>query len=85
MVKGNVIPLIGKAGFALLNGMVKDFIHTGDICPGGNYRRQILQRPLQGIIEPGNHQQEQEEGQNIQTTLHQQNGACKRNRGNPKL
>ena len=75
MVKGDVAALVGKPGFSLLNGMVQDFVHPGDVGAGGNDRRQVLQSALEGVVEPGYHQQEQEEGQHVQAALHQQDGA----------
>ena len=52
MVEGNVIAFVGKSVFSLLNRMIEDFIHAGDISAGADNRRQILQRPLQRIVEP---------------------------------
>ena len=52
MVEGNVIAFVGECAFSLLNGVVEDFIHAGDIGAGADNRRQILQRPLQRVIEP---------------------------------
>ena len=71
MIKRNVIALVGELIFPLLDRMVKDFIHPGNIGSGADHRRQILQGALQRVVQPGHHQQEQKEGQHIQTALHQ--------------
>ena len=65
--------------------MVKDFIHPGNIGSGADHRRQILQGALQRVVQPGHHQQEQKEGQHIQTALHQQDRAHQCNGGDAQL
>ena len=72
MVEGNIISLIGKFGIALLDRMVEDFIHTGDIGTCADNRRQILQRSLQRIVKPRYDKQEHKEGQHIETVSYQQ-------------
>ena len=52
MIESNIISLVGKLGISLLNRMIEDFIHTGDIGAGADNRRQILQRPLQRVVKP---------------------------------
>lgn len=52
MVEGNIVAFVGERAFSLLNGMIEDFIHAGDIGTGADDRRQILQRPLQRVVEP---------------------------------
>ena len=52
MVECNIIAFVGKPVLSLLNGMIEDFIHSGDIGAGADNRRQILQRPLQRIVKP---------------------------------
>ena len=44
MVKDNIIAFVGKPGISLLNRMVEDLIHTGDVGAGADNCRQILQR-----------------------------------------
>ena len=41
MIKDNIIALIGKPVITLLNGMIEDFIHAGDIGARADYRRQV--------------------------------------------
>ena len=48
---GEISPRLYGA-FLELNGMIEDFIHAGDIGTGADDRRQILQRPLQRVVEP---------------------------------
>ena len=46
MVKDNVIAFVEKPVIALLNGMVEDFIHTGDIGACADHRCKILKCAL---------------------------------------
>ena len=85
MVEGNIISLVGKFGISLLDRMVEDLIHTGDIGARADNRRQILQCPLQRVVKPRYDKQEQKEGQHVNATTDQQDGARQRNRGNSQL
>ena len=85
MVKCNIVSFVGQAVIPLLDGVVKNFIHPGNVGTGGDHRRQILQGALKRVIQPGHHQQEQEEGEHIQCPLHQQDGACQGHGGNAQF
>jgi len=52
MTEGNIISLVGERAFSLLNRVIENFIHAGDIGAGTDNRRQILQRPLQWVVKP---------------------------------
>ena len=50
MVKDNIIAFVRKSVIALLDGVIEDFVHAGDIGARANHCRQILKRALQWII-----------------------------------
>ena len=50
MVKDNIIPLIGKPITALLDGMIENFIHTGNVGSCTDDCRKILECALQRVI-----------------------------------
>ena len=50
MVKDNIIPLIGKPVAALLDRMIENFIHTGNVGSCTDDCRKILECALQRVI-----------------------------------
>ena len=72
MVKRHIEALVRQRIRARLHGMIQNLIHPGDVGVGVDDGRQILQRPLQWIIEPGHNQQEHEEGKNVQCAVYQE-------------
>ena len=85
MVEGDIIASIGEPAAALLDGMIEDLVHAGDIGARADDGRQVLQRALQRIIQPGRYQQEHKEGQDIQAALDQKNRTNQRDGGNAQL
>ena len=56
MVKHNVAALVRQRLAAGLHGAVQNFVHPGHVGAHGDDRRQILQRPLHGVVQAGRHQ-----------------------------
>src|SRR5699024_6853525 len=79
MVKDNIIPLIGKPVAALLDGMIENLIHTGNVGSCTDDCRKILERALQRVIQTGYHQKEHKECKHGQTALYEQNSSQQRN------
>ena len=50
MVKDNIIPLFGKPVTALLDGMIENLIHSGNVGSCTDDCRKILERALQRVI-----------------------------------
>ena len=69
MVKLHVTALVGQLGGPLLDGVVQNLVHPGDVGAGADDSSQILQGPLKRIVQPGHHQQEQEKRQKVQASL----------------
>ena len=65
MVKDDIIAFVGEMIVTLLNGMIEDFIHAGDIGACADYCRQILKCALQRVIKPRYDQQKQKECDHI--------------------
>ena len=84
-IEDNIIAIVGQRDVTLLQRMVQDLIHTGDIGASADDRRQILQCALQRIIKPGHDEQEKKEGQHIKTAVYQQNRSCQRHCDDPQL
>ena len=75
MVEHDIISPVGQLLLPGLDRAVQNLIHPVDIGSGGNHRRQILQGPLQGRIQPGGRQQIEEEQRNPDFPLNQQDRA----------
>ena len=78
MVKDNIIPLIGKPVTALLDRMIENLIHSGNVGSCTDDCRKILERALQRIIQAGYHQKEQKESKHRKAPLHEQNSSYQR-------
>ena len=85
VIEDDVAPSVGEGGGPLLDGVVQDLPHPGDVGAGADDGRQVLQRRLEGIIQPGGHQEEQEEGEHIQAPLDQQHRPHQRHCGDAQL
>ena len=85
MVKDNIIPLIGKPITALLDRMIENFIHTGNVGSCTDDCRKILERALQRVIQTGYYQKEHKECKHGEASLHEQNNSHQCNRCNTKL
>ena len=85
MVKYNVIAPIRQLLLSGLDRILQNLIHTCHIGTHGNHRRQILQRPLHGIIQSGGYQQKQKQRQHIYAAIHQKHRTGQRHSGNTKL
>ena len=85
MVEHDVAALIGELLAAALDGVLQDFVHAAYVGAHGDDRRQILQRPLHGVIQAGGHQQKHEKRQNVDAAVYQQHGAGQRHGGDAKL
>ena len=78
-------PPVGEGVRALLHRVIQDLVHPGHVGAGADHGGQVLQGALQGVVQPGDHQQEQEEGEHVQAALHQQQGARQGHRGDAQL
>ena len=61
MVKDNITPLIGKPVTALLDRMIENLIHTGNVGSCTDDCRKILECALQRVIQTGYYQKEHKE------------------------
>ena len=71
MVKDNIIALVGKPVAALLDWMIENLIHTGNIGSCTDDCRKILERALQRVIQTGYHQKKHKECKHGEASLHE--------------
>ena len=85
MVKGDVIVFGRKVRFAALGRALVYLVHAVDVHLQGVHSSQILQGKIHGLIDAGDHQQEQEEGHQGQLAAQQAHTAYQRHRDDAQL